>query len=362
MRNVVFFSSNISRVATNQDDLLSRFQGYAQKAEKVLRSNFECVHLLIGGVYQINRIESMNNIKIAVLSRFIPAQYIALRIYLKSLKGQTTLISGDNHLSLLICLLVKCRNSDIRLQISIHTSVCALLNSANIAEKLKLKFLLLNIRFIDSIRVVSNSDLENLQKVIPYYKGEIFVAPVPIEIPKTALDRKLSNIVAMVGRLHSERGIEECPAIFKELRVVRPESKIMLIGDGPERAWLEIQLDDFEPKPEFTGSLKQSDIQDKWSEIHVLLSCAPSESYGMALREALVNGVFVVARKNETTELLQAQFPSVMKVFASTSEAAVFINGFFNQVFSPNDVLAVRQAIKSEQDRDLAKLAKSWFV
>jgi glycosyltransferase involved in cell wall biosynthesis len=273
-----------------------------------------------------------------------------------------TLVAGDNHLSLLICRLAKARNSNIKLQISIHTSVGALLNPTNIAEKLKLKFLLLNIRFIDSIRVVSNSDLESLKKMIPYYKGEIFVAPVPIEIPNSALDRKLSNIVAMVGRLHSERGIEECPAIFKELRVARPESKIMLIGDGPERAWLEIELDDYEPKPEFTGSLKQSDIQDKWSEIQVLLSCAPSESYGMALREALVNGVFVVARKNETTELLQAHFPSVMKVFASTSEAADFINGFFNQVFSPNDVLAVRQAIKSEQDRDLAKLAKSWFV
>jgi glycosyltransferase involved in cell wall biosynthesis len=118
-----------------------------------------------------------------------------------------TLVAGDNHLSLLICRLAKARNSNIKLQISIHTSVGALLNPTNIAEKLKLKFLLLNIRFIDSIRVVSNSDLESLKKMIPYYKGEIFVAPVPIEIPNSALDRKLSNIVAMVGRLHSERGI-----------------------------------------------------------------------------------------------------------------------------------------------------------
>jgi glycosyltransferase involved in cell wall biosynthesis len=166
----------------------------------------------------------------------------------------------------------------------------------------------------------------------------------------------------MVGRLHSERGIKECPAIFKDLKVARPESKVLLIGDGPERAWLESQLGGFEPKPEFTGSLTQSDIREQWPKIHVLLSCAPFESYGMALREALVNGVFVVARKNETTELLQAQFPTVMRVFTSTSEAAVLINGFFEQVFSPDMVLAVRQAIKSEQDKYLTQLAKSWFV
>ena len=359
MRKVIFFHNNISRVATNPDDLLSRFKSYLQVARSSFGDAALELNLLLGGIDSDTKFDEM---KVVRLKKSLLSQFLILRCLLRGLKDEVTLVAGDNHLSLLICRLAKARNAYIKLQISIHTSVGALLNPTNIAEKLKLKFLLLNIRFIDSIRVVSNSDLENLQKVVPYYKGEIFVAPVPIEIPNRALDRKLSNIVAMVGRLHSERGIEECPAIFKELRVACPESKIMLIGDGPERVWLENQLDGFEPRPEFTGSLKQSDIQDKWSQIHVLLSCAPSESYGMALREALVNGVFVVARKNETTELLQAQFPSVMKVFASTSEAAVFINGFFNQVFSPNDVLAVRQAIESEQDRDLAKLAKSWFV
>jgi hypothetical protein len=166
----------------------------------------------------------------------------------------------------------------------------------------------------------------------------------------------------MVGRLHSERGIAESPSIFEELRVARPKSGILLIGDGAQRAWLEKQLSGFEPSPEFTGSLKQSDIRDRWPQIHVLLSCAPSESYGMALREALVNGVFVVARKNETTELLQAQFPNVMKIFTNSSEAAILINGFFEQEFSPDMVIAVRQAIKSEQDKYLIQLAKSWFV
>jgi hypothetical protein len=82
----------------------------------------------------------------------------------------------------------------------------------------------------------------------------------------------------------------------------------------------------------------------------------------MALREALVNGVFVVARKNKTTELLQAQFPSVMKVFTNPSEAAIFINSFFEQMFSPDMIIAVRQAVKSEQDKYLIQLAKSWFV
>jgi hypothetical protein len=51
-----------------------------------------------------------------------------------------------------------------------------------------------------------------------------------------------------------------------------------------------------------------------------------------------------------------------MRVFTSTSEAAVLINGFFEQVFSPDMVLAVRQAIKSEQGKYLTQLAKSWFV
>ena len=362
MRNVIFFSTNISKVATNQNDLMLRFQKYAQGAEANLELNSACIRILVGGVRPMNKVVALSNIEVKALPLFLPAQYLALKKLVKALKGHVTLISGDNHLSLLICRLVMCWETNVRLQISIHASVGTLLNPNNIAEKVKLKFLLLNIKAIDSIRVVSKSDLINLKKAIPNYKGQIFVAPVPIEFPNTAFDRKLSNIVGMVGRLHSERGIKESPAIFKDLRVARPESKIMLIGDGPERAWLESQLGGFKPKPEFTGSLTQSDIRDQWPKIHVLLSCAPFESYGMALREALVNGVFVVARKNETTELLQGQFPDAMRVFTSTYEAAVFIDDFFNQEFSPDMVLAVRQAIESEQDKYLTQLAKSWFI
>jgi glycosyltransferase involved in cell wall biosynthesis len=359
MRRVIFFHNNISRIATNPEDFLSRFNSYLQVAKSSFGDAPLDLNLLLGRIHTDTRFDE---IKVVRLSNFLLSQYLTLRFLLKGHGDEVTLIAGDNHLSLLICRLAKARDTNIKLQISIHASVSALLNPTNIVEKFKLKFLLLNIKFIDSIRVVSKSDLENFKKEITNYKGQIFVAPVPIEIHNTALDRNLSNIVGMVGRLHSERGIKECPAIFKDLKVARPESKIMLIGDGPERAWLESQLGGFEPKPEFTGSLTQSDIREQWPKIHVLLSCAPFESYGMALREALVNGVFVVARKNETTELLQAQFPTVMRVFTSTSEAAVLINGFFEQVFSPDMVLAVRQAIKSEQDKYLTQLAKSWFV
>ena len=359
MRKVVFFHNNLSRIATDPRDLLSRFHNYLQAAKDYLRDPNLELNLLLGGIDSNIRFDA---IKVVRLSRSLLSQYLALRSALYRPGQQVTLIAGDNHLSLLICLFAKARKTNIRLQISIHTSVGALLSPSNVFGKLKLKFILLSVRFVDNIRVVSDSDLENLRKAIPYFNGQIFVAPVPIEIPKAALDRKYSHVVGMVGRLHSERGIAECPSIFEELRVARPKSGILLIGDGAQRAWLEKQLSGFEPRPEFTGSLKQSDIRDRWPQIHVLLSCAPSESYGMALREALVNGVFVVARKNETTELLQAQFPNVMKIFTNSSEAAILINGFFEQEFSPDMVIAVRQAIKSEQDKYLIQLAKSWFV
>ena len=359
MRKVIFFHNNVSRVATDPRDLLSRFHNYLQAAKDSLGNPNLELNLLFGGIDSNIRFDT---IKVVRLSRSLFSQYLALRSSLKRPGEQVTLIAGDNHLSLLICLFAKARKTNIRLQISIHTSVSTLLNPSNISGKLKLKFILLSVGFVDNIRVVSNSDLENLRKVITHFDGQIFVAPVPIEIPKAAFDRKHSHVVGMVGRLHSERGIAECPDIFKELRVVRPMSKILLIGDGAERAWLEKQLSSFEPRPEFTGSLKQSDIRDRWPQIHVLLSCAPSESYGMALREALVNGVFVVARKNETTELLQAQFPSMMQVFTNTSEAVIRINSFYEQEFSPDMVAAVRQAIKSEQDKYLIQLARSWFV
>ena len=203
MRRVIFFHNNISRIATNPEDFLSRFNSYLQVAKNSLGDAPLDLNLLLGRIHTDTRFDE---IKVVRLSNSLLSQYLTLRSLLKGRGDEVTLIAGDNHLSLLICRLAKARDTNIKLQISIHTSVVALLNPTNILEKLKLKFLLLNIKLIDSIRVVSKSDLENLKKEITNYKGQIFLAPVPIEIPNTALDRKLSNIVGMVGRLHLERG------------------------------------------------------------------------------------------------------------------------------------------------------------
>jgi len=359
MRKVIFFQNNISRIATDTSDFLMRFQLYYRIADKLLRSESLELNLLLGGV---ERALSIPGIRVIKLSSSFFSQYLTLRGFLKEQRGQITLIAGDNHLSLLICRLAKARNPNVRLQISIHMSIGALLKPINILERTKLKFLLVNIRYIDSIRVVSRADLEHLKRVITDYRGEIFVAPVPIEIPQVVPTRKGLSVVGIVGRLHDERGVREYPAILKELRFSVPAIQVVLVGDGPRRNWLEDQLCGFEPKPEFTGAIKQSDLRGKWAQIHVLLSCAPSESYGMALREALVNGVFVVARKNETTELLQSQFPTMMRVFTNTTEAARSVSIFFNEVFSEKMIIEVRSVIQSEQDKNLSQLVKSWFV
>ena len=162
MRKVVFFHNNLSRIATDPRDLLSRFHNYLQAAKDYLRDPDLELNLLLGGIDSNIRFDA---IKVVRLSRSLLSQYLALRSALYRPGQQVTLIAGDNHLSLLICLFAKARKTNIRLQISIHTSVSALLNPSNVSGKLKLKFILLSVRFVDNIRVVSDSDLENLRKL-----------------------------------------------------------------------------------------------------------------------------------------------------------------------------------------------------
>ena len=160
MRKVVFFHNNLSRIATDPRDLLSRFHNYLQAAKDYLRDPNLELNLLLGGIDSNIRFDA---IKVVRLSRSLLSQYLALRSALYRPGQQVTLIAGDNHLSLLICLFAKARKTNIRLQISIHTSVSALLSPSNVSGKLKLKFILLSLRFVDNIRVVSDSDLENLR-------------------------------------------------------------------------------------------------------------------------------------------------------------------------------------------------------
>ncbi len=93
-------------------------------------------------------------------------------------------------------------------------------------------------------------------------------------------------IVGYVGNLHKRHGVRR----LTELADV-PGTRLVVIGDGPEREWLEKRL----PDARFTGLLRTGDLTIAIPTLDVLVHPGELETDCHALREAAASGVPVVA-------------------------------------------------------------------
>ncbi|MDZ5621538.1 glycosyltransferase [Nocardioides sp. HM23] len=96
-------------------------------------------------------------------------------------------------------------------------------------------------------------------------------------------------VVGYVGSLHKRNGVRRL-ADLAALQGVR----LVVIGDGPERDWLERRL----PAARFTGPLHTGDLTVALPTLDVLFHPGEHETDCHALREAAASGVPVVAPRS----------------------------------------------------------------
>jgi len=351
-RTVILMPS-IERNAFDVDELLSRQDLYCSKLREFQGEAFEKPLIIFSGVDA--PLSRFQNIEIAVANTK-PISLISFVWLTRSILRRNSIpvksyVAGTPFQPFLVSLLLQFFYYQAPIHTAIHGEVSAL-KSGGFLGQVKLQFLKVFIRRATSVRFVSQRQLVDAQAILPIDHVKTFVTPVPVLNTREVNRRVNPQTIAFVGRLQAERGVQEWIDIAKHF----DEKKLVVIGDGPLLPMMKTQL----PNAIFLGSLKNSEVQEAWSGIGVLLSAAPFESYGLAMQEALLHNVPVVSRRNVGSLELNDKFPNLVKIFNHKEEAVKEISEMLARKNLDKDFARFKSEFLTAQDETLVTLARMW--
>jgi glycosyltransferase involved in cell wall biosynthesis len=363
---VCFVSPNLAKSAENPQEIISRIKLYAKNFEELNGVANSTTLMVTSGLNTENFPDNSVGGRLVITNfgeKGIKLWSFAIKTYkvLKIQLGQKiTLVAGDNYGALLICLLLKkFLRADVSIQISIHGN--PLLHGSSTLRSLARKF---SFHFFvpraSIIRLVS----KHLEQPLGRYFGSsarVIVCPIPITVGPFPKFQPKKGLIGIVGRLHYERGVDELCEILTCFAKNPDSFSFTVIGGGPQKEMLErLKNSNEDLRLELLGALSHDQVLDHYPDFNLLLSCAPDEGYGLALREAILSGVPVVARRNLGTLELQKVFPNMIFLFDSTQEAVNLIRAKCGILIDPELIELYRRKQEDFDTSNIATLVKSW--
>ena len=358
--------------AVDINEVLKRLQRYASQMSKISNSQYPELIVIISSrrLQDLQITESVfPNLRIIAL-RDIPLGTVGFSILsilkLKNLKVQPKiLISGDPWRGFISCFFVSLISQpQRRIQFQIHGNLFPQ-NSNFLLVILKKLIYYLAINYSTSIRVVSPHLRETLVTRSKKLLSKIVVSPVPVQIPYFPIEMEVIRglNIGFIGRLHPERGTDLCLVITNKLAARNLKFHLTIIGDGPESSKMRdnIAINKYEKFVDFKGRIPNSELVEYYRRLNCLLVCAPHEGYGLSIREAVMQGVFVVALENRGTREAKDLFPESIYLFNTGDEAVALLEKFKDKNLS-QEMTKNNQERQLELDKEsIANLAKSWI-
>nr|WP_321352418.1 glycosyltransferase family 4 protein [uncultured Methanoregula sp.] len=147
---------------------------------------------------------------------------------------------------------------------------------------------------------------ENMrEKINEKCDKEIYVIPNGINLEyfyeidsDTKALKKTKNII-FVGRLHSVKGVQYLITAMKQIHDEMPDVRLLLVGDGSERFFLENLTSIFGLSDcvDFIGKVPHEKIADYMNRSDIFVLPSISESFGMVNLEAMACGLPIVASR-----------------------------------------------------------------
>ncbi|WP_334153863.1 glycosyltransferase family 4 protein [Tepidimonas sp.] len=99
------------------------------------------------------------------------------------------------------------------------------------------------------------------------------------------------RVLLYVGRLAPEKNLELLAAAFDAMRAVQPDWRLVVVGDGPQRAWLAQRC----PQAVLLGALTGEALAQAYANGDLLAFTSLTETFGNVTLEALASGLPVLA-------------------------------------------------------------------
>jgi len=254
----------------------------------------------------------------------------------------------------------------IRIQIQVHGDIAdPRWRRINLRNRIRFSLAKLSLPRASSVRAVTKYQAENLIKAFGIKREKIVIVPVPITVvsKSVALKSERPKTIGLIGRIHQDRGIWEFIRLIRILNSSSKDFKVVVLGDGPSKDKFLFELGSVIPKKRiiYLGQLTESELHKAWKRIGVLVSMAPVESYGRAMRESLIAGVPVWATTSAGVKDLMDNCKKDEVKILDLGKSDASLDKDFSSLLKTKVSSDFSERFIKENNTYAAKLAHSWI-
>jgi glycosyltransferase involved in cell wall biosynthesis len=286
---------------------------------------------------------------------------------IKSYDAPTLLVCGDPWISFFSSLIIQLfARMKCRTQVQLHADVGSKVwTGLNFKNRIKATLLPFSLGRANQIRCVSEIQKHNVIKMIKKEMSDVVVIPVPINVDENALSEEkiqTNYSIAIVGRIHKDRGLLEFIRIAKIISGRFTNLEILVVGDGPHKEWFmsELRFAGLFPKTSFLGHKSQNELSSLWRTFGCLASLAPSEAYGRSAREAILHGVPVIGKASSGLSELDSMLRGAGIWFIDGKDDNQ-IAKMYEEALVTHIPMEVRKSIIRENKKLYQNLSRAWI-
>ena len=359
----LFFAPRLWANSDSVSEVLYRFDSYSRALLQLDESAEKPTFL--GVEEEVSNVESYTNyhhLNVVIFKKNLLGHMKVFFYLIRFTLREKIVISGDPYFTFwFLWIIKKLLVRSFRIQVSIH-GVPLPVNRFRF-----LNFRLFGLRIAckkaDSIRVVSEHLSILLKNDWGVLREKVFVAPIPVRVPLVNRESKREKQILILGRLHQERGVLISIEIALKVMSKNPDVSLLVVGDGPLKQKVEsiIYQSKLGARISMLGQLPHLEVLEKISDSQVLLSSAPEEGFGLAIREAAYSGLFVVALKNSGTAEAKRELTPVLSLYSTVSEAVAMCELALKSKLKSSSVDRIRGNREALNQDSLRRIAQSWL-